>query len=66
MWKPGQLVTIHDKVFRVTKDTGDRVCDVCDYKNTFYPHEPCYTCLYGYKMPFDCYLKEIKPKSVMG
>lgn len=61
MWKPGQIVTLCGKRYRITKDV-DFDCRGCDNYNIPSRHEPCYTCLWGEKMPFGCHLKEIKPE----
>lgn len=66
-WKPGQIVTIKGKRYRITKNTVDfegipHDCTICDHYNMPQEYEPCYTCLWGRKMPDNCYLKEIKPK----
>lgn len=66
MWKPGQIVTIRGKKYRITKDTVDFDCTVCDHCDMPVGREPCHTCLWGHKMPDNCHLQEIKPKSVMG
>lgn len=65
MWKPGQIVTIRSKKYRITK-YHEYSCDYCDHSDTPDSHQPCRTCLYDRRMPYDCYPKEIKPKSVMG
>lgn len=64
MWKPGQIVTIKDKRYRITHGSGE--CLLCDHIDTPVPLEPCRTCLFGLLMPDNCHLQEIKPKSVMG
>ena len=68
MWKPGQIVTLSGKKYRLTKylpnDGG--ACDICGHNETPVSLEPCKTCLDNWQMPYDCYPKEIKPKSVMG
>lgn len=67
MWKPGQIITVGGKKYRITKrpSTGYS-CYVCDNRDTHECHEPCRTCIHGKRMPYTCYPKEIKPKSVMG
>jgi hypothetical protein len=66
MWKPGQIITIKRKRYRITKYPVGFDCDTCDHYGTYKRYEPCYTCTYNWRMPSNCYLKEIKPKSVMG
>lgn len=60
MWKPGQLVTINHKVYRVTKVKIEPtkpprytlMCMCCDIKRgTDFCSENCV------KIPFFCYLK---------
>ena len=44
MWKPGQLVVLNDKVYRIKKTSGKcDTCTVCTAINGHYPcmHEPC-------------------------
>lgn len=66
MWKPGHLVTIEDKVYRVKRTIGGSDCNPCCGRNKPITSEPCNTCFNDYKMPFYCHFEEIKPKSVMG
>lgn len=65
MWKPGQIVTVGGKKYRITTSrTGG--CFICEHSETPIGLEPCLTCLHGYKMPLNCYLKEIKPNERDG
>lgn len=60
-YKPGQLMTIKNKVYRVVKAKKGITCDNCpgNYKTTKeYP--ACIICLDF--LPPDYYLEEIKPK----
>ena len=58
MWKPGQLVTIKGIVYRVKRKIPFVMsCNVFDM--ILYPLGEVSTD----KLPADCYLKEIKPKS---
>ena len=68
MWKPGQIVTITGKRYRIKKCFANTfwVCHVCGTGTLDHLlHEPCTTCRSS-KMPGNCYPQEIKPKSVMG
>ena len=69
MWKPGQIVTVSGKRYRIRRClTGVfHTCRVCNAAVSFKVllSEPCITCR-SKKMPGDCYPQEIKPKSVMG
>lgn len=73
MWKPGQIVTINHKICRVSKN----VCPTGQAQKDFL--ELCTNCslcmaakiVFGPfyisgKLPYDCHLEEIKPKSAMG
>lgn len=66
MWKPGQIVTLGGKKYRLKRSPIGCDCSVCDHYYTPESLEPCRTCLYGRRMPYNCRLQEIKPKSVMG
>lgn len=61
MYKPGQLLTINHKVYRVKHTTNVLiVCKFCDARET------CFTLCAGVlckNVPYDCYLQLIKPKS---
>lgn len=66
MWKPGQLVTIYNKVYRVTKRKGWILrCTLCAFKNYEEDIYPCNVCLsynHNLKMPSGCYLKKLQCK----
>lgn len=67
MWKPGQIVTICGKRYRIKKvPYRDLPCRECGSGDTLPEHEPCLTCCIDSRMPDYGYLEEIKPKSVMG
>ena len=63
-WKAGQCVTIKGKRYRIVKKNGDFVnclqCSLFDADNSL-----CYSLCEKStaKVPENCYLKEIKPKS---
>lgn len=73
MWKPGQLVTIGNRVYRVTKTDRDakyRSCYICQMANT---KTPCINGLFGniegfnvqkcaQNLHYSHYLRQIKPK----
>lgn len=66
MWKPGQIVTICSKRYRIKKAPDYYLpCNKCDNNGTL-PDEPCRTCFSDSRMSDYNYLEEIKPKSVMG
>lgn len=59
IWKPGQLVTIDDKVYRVVKHRLG--CANCEKIHVEPVHLPCVICL-DHKGPFSFWvLKELKP-----
>lgn len=67
MWKPGQIVTICGKRYRVKESSGYFICEKCAGRSVMHAYdEPCNTCLNSQKMPGHDYFEEIKPKSVMG
>ena len=67
MWKPGQIVTICSKRYRIKKNLDrNGTCSKCVGHGFFMTTEPCRTCLNSWKMPYNHYLEEIEPKSVMG
>jgi predicted Zn-ribbon and HTH transcriptional regulator len=72
MWKPGQIVTIRGKRYRITKAEDkyeNYICIFCAFrqekKRILYPH-PCKECGYEGRVPINCYLKQINPKSQEG
>ena len=70
-YKPGQLVTIYKRVYRITKCTTKFArCAICQTHNiampcTYYynyPHDPSWNhgiCVS--RLPEDCYLKPLNP-----
>ena len=68
-WKAGQCVTIEGKQYRVTK-LNSRLCGSCIFCGFRYKgadEYPCTKCVHNSKapslIPYNTYLKEIKPKS---
>ena len=64
MWKPGQLVTIDHKVYRVTKNGSIMPrpgCWACRYDIRSPWLYPCSKCLQ--RIPLFCHLKLVKPKN---
>ena len=60
MWKPGQLVTIEGKVYRVKKHINDYTCTLCAFiKRKYFCKYPKCT----EKIPFNCYFKQVYPKT---
>lgn len=63
MWKPGQLVTLHNRIYRVTKhpnDFGIVPCKrICDYYTQCIEDYPKTSLCYNNnpKVPWNCYLK---------
>lgn len=67
MWKPGQIVTICGKRYRIKKEQNGMTCSKCAGRHIIHTSdEPCNTCLNSWKMAPYNYLEKIKPKSVMG
>ena len=76
MWKPGQLITINGRVYRVKRTRrsfGVVICyDQCDMWLDDNPEHPmcekkvcqdiCFSA--SGQMPEDCYLKRVKPKHI--
>lgn len=66
-WKAGQIVTIEGKVYRVTKlDMRlDGCCIFCGFRFKECDEYPCVECISSGTglIPYNSYLKEIKPKS---
>lgn len=60
MWKPGQLVTINGKVYRITKSKTP--CVQCHLNNMGFPclATMCHTCVV--KISYACYPKLVAPK----
>ena len=58
-YKPGQLITINNKVYRVTKSSMLFACSECDFVKT--RPKQCSKFCFGFddKMPGDCYFKKI-------
>lgn len=62
MWKPGQIITIAENKYRLVKETHGFVnCKQCSLFLSGMCYELCEDP--HAKVPADCYLKEIKPKS---
>ena len=66
MWKAGQIVTIKGKRYRIIKSERGwvRTCPYCDISNTMICDTLCKKPTQ--KVPDDCYLKELHPKSQEG
>lgn len=66
-WRAGQCVTIEGKRYRVTKvqdKYANYTCIFCKFVHTEPYCYPCSACKDSMQlMQYDCYLKEIKPKS---
>lgn len=61
IWKPGQLVTINSKVYRVVKGRG--ACINCENINTGIWNYPCVMCLL-HRHPFRGWiLKKVNPNT---
>lgn len=59
MYKPGQLLTINHKVYRIKRTTSIlETCKFCDIRN-----DGSILCK---NVPVDCYLQLVKPKSSLG
>lgn len=60
MWKPGQLVTIEQQVYRITKMRDpSRGCGIiCDIP------EHCFNLCGNGKVPHYCYLERVTPKHI--
>ena len=62
-YKPGQLVTILDKVYRINKApwNAKRVCSLCDMKDNEFTigcFQHCYRRA-GSRMPMRCYYEQV-------
>ena len=63
-WKNGQLVTIDNVVYRVTKCSASFSCLQCDFymcNGSRYPYQP-YCLICPILLPFGCMLRLVKPK----
>lgn len=61
MYKPGQLLTINGKVYRVKRVKRDEwPCQVCDAWNE------CWDTMVCMHTRSDCYLQLVTPKSSLG
>lgn len=62
-WKPGQLITINNKVFRIKKANSMYTCTYC-YFAYLGGGGLCYDyCIsLSKKIPRNCYLEEVKPR----
>lgn len=66
-WKPGQIVTLGGKIYRIKRTLYGSDCQKCCGCYKPITSEPCHTCIEDFsRMPDDCHFEEIKPKSVMG
>ena len=61
MWKPGQLVTINRRTYRIIKKSNSlgHPCIFCEFKRLESDEYPCKQCFQGTLMPYNCYLKRI-------
>lgn len=60
-YKPGQLITIDHKVYRVKKYDDFTGCYSCEFINKSSREEPCRTlCMINDKLPRSCYLELVK------
>lgn len=60
MWKPGQLVTINRRTYRIVK--GHKAwytCILCDFEHMEPGDYPCKQCSWSTLMPDECYLKRV-------
>lgn len=61
MFKPGQLFTIDNHVYRITKNTPEvYTCCVCAFEDRPGFLEPCAMCLYSSVFPPNCHFKLVK------
>lgn len=67
MWKPGQIVTINGKRYRITRSRSSLGIIACEYVCSFYNKDTPFSCFKQKlcfhpesKLPDDCYLKHIK------
>lgn len=56
MWKPGQIVTIYHKRYRVKKTTCGGDCFRCDFRDLEPSTYPCDKCTDGLLMQNRCHL----------
>ena len=66
--KPGQLTTINNRIYRVTKCSASFSCLQCDFymcNGSHYPYQP-YCLIHPnnvpFLLPFGCMLRLVKPK----
>ena len=61
MWKPGQLVTINRRTYRIVKGSSayKYTCVFCEFLHTEANEYPCKQCSWSTLMPDGCYLKRI-------
>ena len=62
--KPGQLTTINNRIYRVTKCSASFSCFQCDFymcNGSRYPYQP-YCLICPILLPFGCMLRLVKPK----
>lgn len=61
MFKPGQLFTVDDHVYRITKNTEQvHICTCCAFDTRPGLLDPCATCIFTNVFPDDCYFKLVK------
>ena len=63
-YKPGQLITVERKVYRVKKAKLMLTCLECIRKSKGYRDKPCDICVNN--LPIGCYLIKVYPKDAMG
>lgn len=62
MWKPGQLVTINRRTYRITKVNPkyrNYTCIYCEFRHMEAGDYPCSHCSHNVLMPDRCYLKRV-------
>lgn len=61
-FKPGQLLTYNNIVYRVRRSKNGVGCDECDFsKNILNEPLPCLKCVF---IPDDCYLEDVTSKHI--
>jgi hypothetical protein len=58
MWKPGQLVTINRRTYRIVKSCR-YTCILCAFDHAEANEYPCKQCSQNILMPDGCYLKRV-------
>lgn len=62
-YKPGQLITINRKVYRIAKEKGIGIhlmCNCCAFKQQNHLSYPCWECTVCDIFPSNCYFKLVK------